>query len=76
MTKIHEYFPQSRPHPGVTLLEKLEEMGLSAKEFAEYTDKPEKIINAVINGNCAITDDLAIKFENVTRIPALFWLNS
>ena len=76
MTKQNEYFPQSRPHPGVTLSEKLEEMGMDSKEFAEHTGKPEKTINAVLNGYCAITPDLAVRFENVTKIPANFWLNS
>ena len=30
----NQYFPQSRPHPGETLAEKLEEMGMGSKEFA------------------------------------------
>ena len=76
MTKQNEYFPQSRPHPGVTLSEKLEEMGMGSKEFAECTGNSEKTISAVLNGNCAITPDLAVQFENVTQIPANFWLNS
>ena len=76
MIKQNQYFPQSRPHPGVTLSEKLEEMGMSSKEFADYTGKPERTINAVLDGTCAITADLAEQFENVTRIPAQFWLNS
>ena len=76
MATRNEYFPQSRPHPGKTLFEKIKEMGISSQEFAEYTGKPEKIISAVINGKSAITSDLAVQFENVTRIPAHFWLNS
>ena len=50
-------------------------MGMSTIEFAEYTGKPERIINAVLTGKGAITADLAVQFENVTRIPAQFWLN-
>ena len=76
MATRNEYFPQSRPHPGKTLFEKLEEMGVSSQEFAEYTGNPETIINAVLNGKSDITSDLAVQFENVTRIPAHFWLNS
>ena len=76
MATRNEYFPQSRPHPGKTLFEKLEEMGLSSQEFAEYTGKPEKTINDILNGKSVITADLAVQFENVTRIPAHFWLNS
>jgi addiction module HigA family antidote len=76
MTRQNEYFPQSRPHPGKTLVEKLEEMGISSKEFAECTDRPEQIIIAVLNGKGVITPDLVVQFEKVTRIPAHFWLNS
>jgi len=76
MAKQNQYFPQSHPHPGETLVEKLEEMGMGSKEFAVRTGKPEKTISAVLNGKSAITPDMAIQFENVTKIPAHFWMNS
>ena len=76
MAKQNQYFPQSLPHPGKTLVEKLEEMGMGPKEFAIRTGKPEKTISAVLNGKSAITPDMAIQFENVTKIPAHFWMNS
>jgi addiction module HigA family antidote len=74
MTTNNQYSPQSVPHPGVILEEKLQEMAMSIKEFALRTDKPEKTIIAVINGTSAITPEMALKFENATRIPASFWL--
>ena len=61
-------------HPGVTLEEKLSEMGMSIKEFAIRTSKPEKTIIAVIRGRSSITTEMAVSFENVTMIPASFWL--
>ena len=76
MTKQNQYFPQSLPHPGDTLAEKLDEMGLSSVEFAMLTGKTEPIINAVLKGKSVITPDMAVKFETVTKIPAHFWLNS
>ena len=76
MATRNEYFPQSLPHPGKNLVEKLEEMGMSSKEFAECTGIPEPVIIAVLRGNSAITPDLAVPFEKATRIPAHFWLNS
>ena len=76
MTKQNQYFPQSLPHPGETLAEKLEEMGLNHKEFAILTGKSEKIINAILNGRCAITPEMATQLENVTQIPVHFWLNN
>ena len=61
-------------HPGVTLAEKLKEMGMSVKEFAVRVSKPEKTIFAVINGSSSITTEMAVSFEAVTKIPASFWL--
>ncbi len=75
MAKQNQYFPQSVPHPGETLAEKLEEMEMGPKEFALRTGKPEKTIIAVLNGKSSITPDMAVQFENVTKIPANFWMN-
>ncbi len=73
MITRNQYFPQTVTHPGSTLEEKLLEMCMSIKEFALRSDKPEKTIIAVIKGTSAITPEMAIKFENVTQIPASFW---
>ena len=62
------YVPIEFFHPGVTLEEKLEEMGMSVKEFAIRTDKPEKTINAVLKGDSSVTPDMAVSFEIVTGI--------
>ncbi len=75
MEKQNQYFPQSVPHPGETLKEKLEEMEMGPKEFALRTGKPEKTIIAVLNGESSITPDMAVQFEQVTRIPAHYWMN-
>jgi len=72
----NQYIPQIFFHPGETLAEKLEEMGMNSKEFAVRIGKPEKTINAVLEGKSAITPELAVQLENVTQIPARFWLNS
>ncbi len=63
-------------HPGRTLSEKLEEMGMGVKEFAVRTSKPEKTVIAVIKGDSSITPDMAVAFETVTMIPAHFWMNA
>ncbi|MBM3404066.1 MAG: HigA family addiction module antidote protein [Bacteroidetes bacterium] len=75
MAKQNQYFPQSRPHPGESLAEKLEEMEMGPKEFALRSGKPEKTIIAVLKGESSITPDMAVQFENVTKIPAHFWMN-
>ncbi|MEO7177197.1 MAG: HigA family addiction module antitoxin [Saprospiraceae bacterium] len=75
MEKENQYFPQVIFHPGETLEEKLYEMGMGPKEFAIRTGKPEKTISAVLKGDSAITPDMAVQFENVTKIPAHYWMN-
>lgn len=76
MTKKNEYTPQSISHLGETLKEKLEEMRMSIKEFADCTRRPEKEIVAIIKGKSDVTKDMAVVFEGVTKIPAHFWLNN
>lgn len=69
------FVPAVAYHPGETLAEKLTELGMSIKEFALRTSKPEKTIHAVIKGESAVTSDMAVAFESVTKIPAHFWLS-
>jgi addiction module HigA family antidote len=75
MMKRNEYVPQTVSHPGATLREKLEELGMSQKEFAVRTGKPEQTIVKVLNGDSSLTPDMAVQFETVLGIPAKFWLN-
>lgn len=75
MDRNNQFHPQSIPHPGVTLEEKIQEMGIGPKEFALRTGKPEKTITAILKGDSSITPDMAVAFENVTKIPAHFWSN-
>lgn len=70
------YIPSVVFHPGETLAEKLDEMGMGPKEFAVRTSKPEKTIIAILNGDSSITADMAVRFEIVTSIPAHFWMKS
>ena len=69
------YMPKMVSHPGTTLDEKLKEMGMSIKEFAVRTSKPEEAIIAIINGDGYITSEMAIAFESITKIPVDFWMN-
>ena len=74
-TQKNQYHPQIAFHPGETLAEKLEELGMGPKEFAVRTGKPEKTVIAILNGNSSITPEMAVQFEHVLKIPAHFWLN-
>ena len=75
MATNNQYSPLTVSHPGTTLAEKLTEMGMSQREFAIRTNKPEQTIIKVISGESAITSDMAVQFENELKIPAHFWLN-
>jgi len=68
------YNPPFAFHPGEFLAEKLEELGMSNKEFAVRTGKPEKTITAVIKGESSVTPEMAILFEMVLQIPAHMWM--
>lgn len=70
----NQYIPDIVFHPATTLNEKLEEMGMSRKEFALRTGKPEKTIFSVLKEESSITPEMAILFENVTQIQAKFWI--
>jgi addiction module HigA family antidote len=63
-------------HPGETLTEKLQELGMGPKEFAIRTGKPEKTIIAVLEGKTSITPEMAVLFEMVTSISTGYWLNA
>ena len=75
MATINQYTSRKVTHPGVTLGAKIQEMGMSVREFALRAAKPEKTILAVICGDSSITPDMAVIFENVTQIPARFWMS-
>lgn len=71
----NEFAPDYLSPPGETLLEALEERGMSQAELAERTGRPKKTINEVIKGKAAITADTALQLERVLGIPARFWNN-
>ena len=66
------YIPKNVSHPGTTSDEKIKEMGMSIKEFAVRISKPEKTVIAIIKGDSSITTEMAVAFENITKIPANF----
>lgn len=71
----NEYAPDTVAPPGDTLLEAIENIGMSQAELAERTGRPKKTINEIINGKAAITSDTALQLERVLGVPARFWLN-
>lgn len=62
-------------HPGETILEVINDRGITQKELAIRTGFSEKHISTVINGKKSISADLAKKLEYALDIPASFWRN-
>ncbi len=69
----NEYLPEVVSPPGETLLEMLEERGMSQVELAERTGRPKKTINEIIKGKATITPATALQLERVLGAPASFW---
>jgi len=61
--------------PGETLLETLQEKGISQTEFAERCGIPTKTINEIVKGKTMITTKSALQFERVLGIPSNFWVS-
>ena len=51
----NQYVPDVVSPPGETLLEILEDRGMSQAELAERTGRPKKTINEIIKGKAALT---------------------
>lgn len=74
MSTTYLYNPNYAIHPGETLREKLEELQMRPNEFAIRTGKPTKTISNILNAKSSITPEMAVQFEKVLSIPAIFWI--
>ena len=72
---VNEFSPDFVSPPGDTLLEALEDRGMSQAELAIRMGRPPKTINGIIKGNQAITPETAIQLERVLGIRAVVWAN-
>ncbi len=62
-------------HPGETLREILEDIGMSQKELALRTDVTEPHVSSVVNCQKGISVSYAKKLEYALDIEASFWIN-
>jgi addiction module HigA family antidote len=67
------YVPDEVSPPGETLLEVLEERGITQADLAERTGRPRKTINEIIKGKATITPETALQLERALGVPASFW---
>jgi HTH-type transcriptional regulator/antitoxin HigA len=61
--------------PGQTLLDTLEEIGMSQTELAKRMGRPVKTINEIIKGKAEITPNTAIELERALGVPSSLWNN-
>ena len=69
----NQYTPDYVSPPGETLLELIEELGMTQAELARRMGRPKKTVNEIIQGKTAITPKTALQFERVLGTPASFW---
>ena len=62
-------------HPGETLREDLEEIGMSAAALARRIEVPVNHITEILDGRCAITGDTALRLARFFGTSGEFWLN-
>lgn len=65
-----EVFP-----PGEFLADELEARGWTQTEFADIINRPQKLVNDVINGKRAVTPETATEFAAALGTSAQFWMN-
>ena len=67
--------PRIPIHPGETLREDLDGLGMSAAELARRIDVPVNRITEILNGRRAVTADTALRLGRFFGTSGEFWLN-
>ena len=62
-------------HPGETLREDLDALGMSASELARQIDVPVNRVTEILNGRRSITGDTALRLGRFFGTSGEFWLN-
>lgn len=72
----NEYKPDTVSHPGETLREALEEMGIDPLLLDIYSPSRERLIDVqrILDGKTRITPDMAIQLSTQLKVPADFWI--
>jgi len=72
--KPTSYYPPIAIHPGESLRDSIEILGITQLELAKRIGISKKVINEIINGKAPITAETAVKLETIIDVPASFWL--
>ena len=63
-------------HPGEFLEEEIEFIRMTQSELAERMEVSVHVVSEIIEGKRDITDEVAVKLEEVLGSPAHMWVNS
>ena len=74
MNQERTYHSNYAIHPGSTLEDELNYLGISQVELATRSGLTKKHINEIINKKASISPETALKFEKVLGLKASFWL--
>lgn len=61
--------------PAETIKDEIVFLNMSQQEFADKLGLDITIVNEILNSNTPITNEIAIKLENVLGIPTSTWIN-
>lgn len=73
MGLTNEYAPDTVSAPGATLLDLLNEKGMSRAHLSAATATSIKRIDEIVKGKAAITPETAIQLERLLGVSAAFW---
>ena len=73
--KRYPFEPDYAVPPGRTLQETIDTLGMDQRDLATRAGLSPKHINQIINGIAPITQETAIRLEQVTGVPARMWNN-
>ena len=62
-------------HPGETLREDLDALGMSAAELARQIEVPVNRVTGILNGRRSVTGDTALRLGRFFGTSGEFWLN-
>ena len=62
-------------HPGSILRDELETLGMSARKFAEHIHVPHNAITEIMNGERAISAQMAIRLGQAFNSTPQYWMN-
>jgi len=74
MAEPTDFEPQWASPPGGTILDILDEKGMSIEDFCAAMKTSEQMASKLISGDAEIDDKLAAKLQNVLGGSAAFWL--